>query len=150
MKKLKALFLSLILLIPGCGAKATYFSLDDKYYNEAKIISLDSSAELKALEDNKESFAVYVYLEGCLTCASFKPIVEEYVNSHNLTIYSISISKAKSLKSVSSAIKYAPSVLLYNEGEIVSYLSTTSNNDAKYYKTIEDFTIWFESHIQTK
>ena len=40
-------------------------------------------------------FGIYIYLPGCSSCISFKPIIEEYINDSNITLFTISYLKVK-------------------------------------------------------
>ena len=79
----KYLLLIPTLLLTSCKEVTYPFYLNDQYYNEGKLIELTSIDEFKTLENNKESFGIYVFLPGCMTCASFKPILEEYIEMIN-------------------------------------------------------------------
>ena len=80
----KYLLLLPTLLLTSCKEVTYPFYLNDQYYNEGKLIELTSIDEFKTLENNKESFGIYVFLPGCMTCASFKPILEEYINNNSV------------------------------------------------------------------
>ena len=149
---MKKLLLLPILLLASCNKTTTYpFYLNEKYYNEYNVIDLTSIDDFKALEKEKESFAIYVYLPGCLTCNAFKPILNEYLEQKEITIYSISYTKVKEKSNtIKSNISYAPSVALFNEGELVTYLDALSNEHIDYYSSVEGFSSWFETYVYLK
>ena len=149
---MKKLLLLPILLLASCNKTSTYpFYLNEKYYNEYNVIDLVSIDDFKALEKEKDSFAIYVYLSGCLTCNAFKPILYEYLEQKEITIYSISYTKVKEKSNtIKSNINYAPSVALFNEGELVTYLDALSNEHIDYYSSVEGFSSWFETYVYIK
>ena len=147
----KYLLLIPTLLLTSCKEVTYPFYLNDQYYNEGKLIELTSIDEFKTLENNKESFGIYVFLPGCMTCASFKPILEEYIEMNKITLYSIPYTKLKnSNNTLKSNINYAPSVALFNEGEIVTYLDALDNEHINYYESVEGFSSWFETYVYLK
>ena len=86
-----------------------------------------------------------------MTCASFKPILEEYINDKSITLYSISYTKLKdSNNTLKSNIDYTPSVALFNEGEIVTYLDALDNEHIEYYESVAGFSSWFETYVYLK
>ena len=149
---MKKLLLLPILLLTSCNKNTTYpFYLNKKYYSEYNIIDLSSIDDFKTLEKEKDSFAIYVYLPGCLTCNAFKPILNEYLEKEEITIYSISYTKVKDKSNtLKSNISYAPSVALFNEGELVDYLDALSDEHIDYYSSVEGFASWFETYVYIK
>ena len=149
---MRKLLLVPILLLTSCNKNTTYpFYLNEKYYNEYNVIDLTSIDDFKTLEKAKDSFAIYVYLPGCLTCNAFKPILNEYLEKEEITIYSISYTKVKDKSNtLKSNISYAPSVALFNEGELVTYLDALSDEHIDYYSSVEGFSNWFETYVYTK
>lgn len=122
-------------------------SLDTKL-EKSKFIRLDSVDELNRLQDNGESFPLFVYLSGCPTCASFFPIVEQYSIDNNVQMYAIDLHKIwESNNSVTERIKYAPSLFIYKDGDVVAYLNPGSDDDYNYYKDIDELSKWIASNI---
>jgi len=146
----KNLLLLPILLLCSCQEKYP-FAFEDKYYNNASLIELSDISHFNELEDNNESFGIYLYLPGCLTCQSFKPILNEFIELNNITLYSISYTKIKDTRNtLYSNIEYAPSVVLFNEGKLVTYLDALNNDHIPYYESIEGFSEWFNTYVEIK
>ena len=51
---------------------------------------------------------------------------------------------------ISEYIKYSPSIVIYNKGKIVSYLDAESNDDKKYYESMEGLYEWFTKYVILK
>lgn len=125
------------------------FSLENKYYNNGKIIQI-SSDEYNKLIESKESFIVFVHLPGvCLFNLPFAPLVEEFVNDTNITIYSLNFKDINSTN-LEEKIKYSPSIVLIKKGKITKYLDPNKESDLKYYKDVSEFTNWIKTYIKIK
>lgn len=144
----KILLLSLVVL-SSCKKENYPFRLNEKYYSNPKLVELSSLEEYLQLEKEKDSFGVYVYLPGCISCSNFKPIVEEFIKTNNIQLYSISYTKIKNDNNqLSKNIEYAPSVALFSNGTLVTYLDTEKEEHIEYYKTVEGFSNWFTTYVE--
>lgn len=151
MKKLLGILVCAITLF-GCGkSKVKPFELEEKYYGTGSFITVSESSTVKDLEEAKESYVVYVYLSGCTTCASFKPIVLEVIQEKGLIAYEAPIGYLKEAKSVmAKKIKRAPSLALIKEGKLVAYLDNMKGSDAKYYESAEGLASFIDKYIIQK
>ena len=133
-----------------CACSNSNNTLSNHYYQNEQLIELDNE-KLVELEQNKESFAVFLYTPACLTSLDFKQVVEEFLKTNNLSFYAVS--KAETDNTIlSQTVKYYPSVVIYDEGKITKYLQADSDEDLKYYKTAENLKDWFlkDSNITLK
>lgn len=145
MKFLKYLLcISLIVLITGCKDKI--FSLEEKYYTEASLIEIDNQ-KLQQLINDKESFAVFVYQPLCENSTFFENIINDFISSHNMSFYKIAFSSIKDT-SLGKTIKYYPSFIIYEDGEIIDYLEADNNEDTIRYKDKNEFKNWLSSYIK--
>ena len=149
---MKKLTLLIPLLLCSCNNQNNYpFRFEDKYYddNSKGLIELKSIDEFIAIENNYESFGIYIYLPGCLTCTKFKPILEDFLNINNISLYSISYTSIKKTKNtLYSNIDYAPAVALFNKGDLVTYLDSTKDEHIKCYEDINELTNWFKTYVE--
>lgn len=143
MKKFLVLIV-LSLLLVGCG-KVEKFYLEDELYNEGVITEIDVD-KLHTLEEDKKNFAVFVYLPGCTSCAEFRTVLDEFIVDNKIELYTISITKAKGT-SIDDAIEYAPSLVLYKDGKVVSYLDSTSDKDKPALTNVDSFKEWLDEYI---
>lgn len=124
-------------------------SLESKIDN-SKFIKLGSIEELNKLENNSETFPLFVYLSGCPTCANFYPLVERYSIDNAITMYAIDLHSIwETSNSVTERIKFAPSLFIYKDGEVLAYLNPSSDDDYNYYKDYDELTKWIASFIST-
>ena len=75
----------------------------------------------------------------------FKSVMEEY----NISMYSISYKDFKDTY-LHDTVKYAPSVIIVDKGEIISYLDPNSDEDYDRYQDTNSFTKWLKKYIQLK
>lgn len=145
--KIKNIILTLLLLT---SCKPNYpFTLNEKYYEKSEIIELTNIEEFNELERKKDSFGIYIYLPGCLTCSKFKPILDEFIKTNNITLYSISYLKIKNTSNtLVDNIETAPSLALFSDGKLVSYLDANKDEHIEYYESLDGFTNWFKTYVE--
>lgn len=122
-------------------------NVDDKI-EESDFIKLESLEDLQNLENAGATFPLFVYLSGCPTCAEFMPIVDKYAKENNIKMYSVDLNDIwGSDNSVTTRIKYAPSMFIYKDGEVINYLESANAEDYIYYKSVEKLSEWFNTSI---
>lgn len=114
----------------------------------ANVIDITSLDGLNGKIENKDTFLLYIYLPGCTSCASFKPIVKEFVESNDIALYEINYQLLKEENNiVKEHIDYTPSIFIFIDGELVSYLDPHSDEDLPIYKTTENLSKWINEYI---
>lgn len=121
------------------------FYLDSSEYAKSEIVELDA-AQYQELIDDQKSFVLIARNETCPVEAPLSTTVEQFQNDHNLNIYSLKADKYKET-GLSKGIPYLPTAIIYQNGEVVSYLRADSDEDLQYYKTPESFQNWLEQYI---
>ena len=124
----------------------TQFELEEKYYNNYQIIDIDAK-KYKELVKKKENFILYLYLDGCTTCAEFKPVAESFLDDADITAYRI---EYQELKKTNLEIEYAPSFILIKNGKVKAYLDAASDDDLKYYKNKGNLKLWVGKYVILK
>lgn len=115
------------------------------------FIEIESVEQLKELEAQGKTFALYVYLPGCVSCASFYPIVKEFTVSNQIDMYAVKLNLlSKTDNSVSQRVSYTPSMFIYEDGKVKAYLDPGSNDDLPYYETLEGLSSWFAQYLDTE
>ena len=143
MKRFILLILLTILLV-GCG-KVEKFYLDDEFYSQGVITEMDVS-KLEEFEKDERNFVVFVYLPGCTSCAAFRTVLDEFIVDNKIEIYSMSILDAKGT-SIDDNVEFAPSLVLYNKGEVVTFLDSTSDKDKPALTSVSGLKKWLEEYI---
>ncbi len=150
MKKLLFLLISLVLisliifLIVNIQREKAFY-LDDEYYGDSSLIEIDSEG-LKALEKDKKSFVVFVYQPLCLSSYDLNDYVNSFLETNKMSFYKILFSKMDNTK-IANYVKFCPSLVIYQEGQVVAYLDADSNKDTIYYESLEGLTKWLTSYI---
>lgn len=127
--------------------KKTFF-LENKYYGLKSIneIKID---ELNKLIDNKESFAVFIYQPMCITSSDFEEVLNSFLEENQISIYKIAYSDIKDTD-IGKSVKYYPSFIIYNKGEMVDFLESNKDEDVNYYSSKEGFSKWFTKYVDLK
>lgn len=120
----------------------------DKQVEAADFIKLEKLDDLNELENSKKTFPLFVYLSGCPTCADFLPVVQDFTNNKGVKMYSIDLNSIwETTNSITARIKYAPSLFIYKEGEVIAYLNPSSDEDKVYYKNYDELSSWISEAI---
>lgn len=133
-------------LTPNGGYKPTDEIEDD--VDKSDFIRLKSLEELNVIENDKKTIPLFVFLSGCPTCAKFLPIVKEFAQTNDIEMYSIDLNDIwGTSNSITDRIKYAPSMFIYKDGQVLAYLDSSKNEDKVYYENIENLTSWISENI---
>lgn len=139
------LIIIMCLSLIGCKQKEEKFYLDDEYYQSNELINTDST-KINELVKNKKSFGVILYTPGCTSCVKFEALMETFRQEKNISFYNLNAEEMQKTI-INDYVKYTPSIILFNKGEVVSYLDAASDDDLKYYETIENFTEWISKYL---
>ncbi|MBR3199516.1 MAG: hypothetical protein IKG27_05845 [Bacilli bacterium] len=137
----KVLIIAFVLILTGCFFKQEKFYLDNKYYNEGKFINVKAS-EFK----NEGNYVLYTYNSYCNFPIPCEDIFKEFMEKHNMSFLSMPFEEFRKTE-LYKKIKYAPSIIIVNEGKIVSYLDADSDDDANKYQDTSEFEKWISSYI---
>lgn len=148
MKILRTTMLLSTLILAGCNPPPPLekISLTPAYYTNGALVDFQLAKEFNDLVDADDSFAVYVYLPTCAGCNLFKPHIEAFTTNNNIQIFTLngSIVDYTSLKDV---VKYVPSVVLFEAGEVKYHLDPTEN-EKKALESEKAFESWFFDRVE--
>lgn len=147
MKKIILLVL-VILSMTGCIKENNKFYLNDEYYNDGKLVDIDNKELTNMLKSN-DSFILFTYNPYCNFKVSCESIVEEFSKSNNITIFKIPFEEFKNTK-LYNTVKYAPSIVLINNGKIENYLDPNKDEDSIKYQDEKALKDYIEMYIDTK
>ena len=118
-------------------------------HKEEIYIDIYSFEDVLKLQEEKADFLIYIYLPGCLSCAEFAPVLREYLEENEMTIYRMNINLASGETNVINRhIRYAPSIAVFNEGDLIAYLDVESEIDLPYYQSTEGLGEWLSQFIK--
>ena len=119
------------------------FYLSDKYYHTGEFVKVDN----KSLEKlNKENFILFTYNPYCNLPISCEKIFEEFMKKYNIDFISIPFSDFKET-SYYDNVKYAPSVMIIKEREVIDYLDANDDKDLQKYQDEKEFEKWLDSYV---
>lgn len=121
-------------------------TLDQQYYDDAKIIDINSEEYEKLIAD-KKSFVIMVDNAGCTTTEKMREIMKNL--PQKFTYYRILWPDAKETN-LKDYIKYFPSVVVIESGNIKYYLRADLDSDAKYYNDADALESWLNSKVNFK
>lgn len=142
MKKLIIILLP-ILILTGCK-KQEKINLTNKYYSEGKFITVNSLDNLE-----QETYILYTYNNYCTFEIPCDKIFKEYMEKYKIDFVSIPFKEFKNTKYYSK-VKYAPSIIIINQGKIISYLNANKDKDLQKYQDVHEFEKWINKYINTK
>lgn len=147
MKKV-ILIIIFILSMTGCGKESNKFYLNEEYYNDSRLVDIDN-LELISMFDTNKSFILFTYNPYCNFKVSCESIVEEFSKDNNITVFKIPFEEFKKTK-LYKTVKYAPSIILINDGKIVSYLDPNKDEDSIKYQDKNALNNYIEMYIDMK
>ena len=147
MKKI-ILLVFVILSMTGCIKENSKFYLNDEYYNDGKLVDIDNKKLTNMLKSN-DSFILFTYNPYCNFKVSCENVVENFSKNNNITIFKIPFEEFKNTK-LYNTIKYAPSIILINNGKIETYLDPNKNEDSIKYQEEKALKDYIEMYIDTK
>ena len=148
LKKILILLFLLICLV-GCTNKINQndnierIYLTDKYYNNGEFIKV-SSSDLTNLDN--ETYVLFVYNNYCNLPIPCEDIFQEFMNIYKINFLSIPYAEYKDNKLV-ELVRYAPSIIIVNKGEIVAYLDANKDSDLNKYQDVNEFSKWMNKYI---
>ena len=159
-KGLKVWQLILALIVVVCGTllfvaaaggwfSQTKMSLDKEYYCGGACS--DGFMELtpdeyEKLIGNRKSFIVLIDQNGCTTADRLRGFVRNYALETGIKVYRMMFSEMKGT-TLHEKVKYYPSVVLVNKGNIVNFLRADSDEDADIYNNYDRFKGWMTQYL---
>lgn len=121
------------------------FSLENNSYGKTDFIRVNSR-EINELIDDKKSVVIFTYNNFCTMQIPCEKIFEEYMEKNKVGIYSIEFDDFKNTY-LYKKIKYAPSVIIVRDGEVVDYLDAEDDKDLDKYQNVDEFSKWINKYI---
>lgn len=146
--KRKIFIVITLFLLTGCSKSNDKFYLDNNYYGINDFIKIDEN-KVNELQKNKASYVLFTYNSYCTFQVPCDDIFLEYMKNNNIRFNSISYEDYLKTDLVKT-VKYAPSVILINKGNIVAYLDAENDEDLNKYQDTLEFTNWINQYINLK
>ena len=148
MKKIFIIVLSILLLV-GCTHKMNQdddkkrIYLSDSYYNKGEFINIESKELLDKVND---TYLLFTYNSYCNLPVSCEEIFKSFAKKYKIDFLTIPIDEFKNTKFYKT-VKYAPSVMIIKNDEIIAYLDAESDVDLNRYQNLEEFESWLDNYI---
>ena len=141
--------LSIILTtIINKNTKIDKITLENEYYNNNGLKNI-SKETLETLLTQKKSFIIFTYNNICTFKKPCDKIFEKVSKEINIQILQIPFQTFKETK-LYEKVKYAPSIIIINEGEILTYLDANEDKDLEKYQDENKFKQWLLKYINEK
>ncbi len=137
------------LLITGCFNKTkeedntSKIYLTDIYYNKGNFIKIKNS-DISNLKD--KTYILYTYNNYCTLPVSCESIFQKFMNKYKIDFLSIPFGEFKETEFYNT-VKYAPSIIIVENGSIVSFLDANSDDDLEKYQDVDKFEEWLNNYI---
>lgn len=148
MKNKILLILLMVLLLTGCDNKINQndgkdrIYLDNTYYNNGEQIKVDSD-HINNLEG---TYILFTYNNYCTFKISCDMIFESFMDKYDIDFLSIPFEDFKNTKYYET-VKFGPSILIIQNGEIINYLDANSDEDLPRYQDVEAFEKWLDNYV---
>lgn len=147
MKRIFILLISIIILTGCFNSKINQnddidrIYLSSEYYNKGEFIEVESLDEL----DDK-TYILFTYNNFCNMSVPCDEIFESFMKKYNIDFIKIPFEKFKTTY-VYNTVKYAPSIVLISNKEIISYLDANKDEDLNKYQDEKEFEKWLNNYI---
>ena len=142
MKKYFVLILFVFLIfVSGCTQK---FYLDQEYYKTGGDFVHITSDMFEKIDF--QNYVLFVYNNYCTFSVPCDEIFKEFMEQNNVNFLSMSYEEFKKTN-LHETVKFAPSVIIVNNGKIVSYLDSAKDADLDKYQDVDQFESWLDNYI---
>lgn len=137
----------IVFLFVGCNKNEqnNKVYLDKEFYNSNEFIAI-TRTEVEELKNTKSVYVLYTYNNYCSLPIPCEDIFKNFMEKYNISFYSIPYSEFKETY-LNDTVKYAPSIIIVENGEIIDYLDANSDADYDYYQDLNKFTVWMEKYL---
>jgi len=143
------LIICFIFILGGCSLKNKDINkiyLDSKYYNKGEYISVNSD-DINNIKN--QNYVLFVYNNYCSFNVPCDVVFLEFMKKNNIDFLSIPFDEFKKTMFYNS-VKYAPSVLIIENGKVLKYLDAENDQDIKKYEDAIEFEKWISDYIYLK
>lgn len=140
----KILILVSCILLTGCAGKhIEKFYLSDEFYNKGEFIKIKSD-ELDNYEN--KNYVIFTYNNFCSLAIPCDQIFQEFMSNNKIDFLSISFEEFKKTD-LYKTVKFAPSVIIIKDDNVVAYLDAESDKDLEKYQDVDKFKEWINDYI---
>ena len=132
-------------LLTSCsGNKKIYLS--NEFYSEGNFKEINNDS---INQYNNKTYLLFTYNNYCSLPIPCDKIFLEVAKKNNISILSMPFSEFK--KTVFyDTVKYAPSIIIVDEGKVIKYLDANKDEDLEKYQDVDKFEKWLNEYIYLK
>lgn len=134
-----------VLLLTNRSKKVEKFHLEDEYYNELGLVTVEPD-DFEKLLSEKKNFLLFIYNDVCSFKIPCDTIYDKVAKDNKFEILQMNFREFKDT-SLYGKVKYAPSVIVIKKGKIVDFLDAESNEDLDRYQDGDKFLDWLSNYI---
>lgn len=125
--------------------KPKAFTLENKYYGKSEYLELTQEGFNKLIED-KESFLAFICQDSCIASSDFNQVLNKFLARYSIKIYKLDYADINNTI-LQGRIKYYPSFVIIQKGEIIESLDANSDKDTKIYQNVDEFEKWLSKYV---
>ncbi len=144
LKKILLFVVCMCLLTSCSGNKKIYLS--NEFYSEGNFKEINNDS---INQYNNKTYLLFTYNNYCILPIPCDKIFLEVAKKNNISILSMPFSEFK--KTVFyDTVKYAPSIIIVDEGKVIKYLDANKDEDLEKYQDVDKFEKWLNENIYLK
>lgn len=144
LKKILLFVVCMCLLTSCSGNKKIYLS--SEFYSEGNFKEINNDS---INQYNNKTYLLFTYNNYCSLPIPCDKIFLEVAKKNNISILSMPFSEFK--KTVFyDTVKYAPSIIIVDEGKVIKYLDANKDEDLEKYQDVDKFEKWLNENIYLK
>ena len=120
--------------------------LSDKYYNTGSALKLNVE-DIDSITN--DSYILFIYNNACGMARNCDEVFSSVFNKLKIDYYKMPYDDFSKTK-YNSIVKYAPSIIIIKDEEVLSYLDANNDEHLKYYQNEDDFERWLLGRILVK
>lgn len=141
MKKIIILLLITFAVVGCTNTNYKKVKLSSIYYNEGNFIDIKAS-DLK----DKETYLLFTYNSYCNFEIPCDEVFLSVMKDLKIDVLKMSFEEFKKT-SLYEKVKYAPSIIIVNNNEIIDFLDANKDEDLKYYQNPKEFASWLKERL---
>lgn len=144
LKKILLFVVCMCLLTSCSGNKKIYLS--NEFYSEGNFKEINNDS---INQYNNKTYLLFTYNNYCSLPIPCDKIFLKVAKKNNISILSMPFSEFK--KTVFyDTVKYAPSIIIVDEGKVIKYLDANKDEDLEKYQDVDKFEKWLNENIYLK
>lgn len=126
---------------------AEYYAATGEFENQdGEFLELLSSERFDELVEQEKSFVLFVDQVNCVNADRMREFMRDYMAERRLGAYRMMFGEMKET-GLSGAVKYYPSVVVFNKGRVVAFLDANVDEDVDEYNNYEAFRDWLNAKV---